>query len=64
MLEGTCGGYLTQPLSQSKPTFTRALSNLTQSPVTQLRKTAGLLCAFFSFQMTFSREHVQGQIAK
>lgn len=59
MLGGICGGYLMQPLSKSQPTFLRASSSLIHSLVTQLYQTAGLLCTFSPFQMTFSREHIQ-----
>lgn len=39
-------------------------ANFYQGLVTQLCKTVGLVCAFFSFQITFSREHVQEQVEK
>lgn len=48
-----------QLLSQSNSTFTRALSSLTQSLLTQLCKTAGLYVCMLFLLNDFSRDHIQ-----
>lgn len=53
MLVGVCGGYLMQPLSESKPAFLRTLSSLTA-----LQNRWSVWC-FVSLPMTIFREHVQ-----